>query len=563
MKESIRSRFIAARLLGLVVLGGLVLGLGAGDCLAVTINPYQAVGPVVDRWAWDLKGAVGRTNTPAEAHALYGAVNANMVRIPIFAEAHFADGTVDQSKYNTLIDSINQIKLVNPNVQVFASLKLLGGDTFIGPASDPDWITQAGFGFSQQNGSIFGNTVIRPNPEHYAELVADYFDYMRTQGVEIDFVGLNNETQNALTSDRYISAYDRLNTKLDARGFDTDALKFIGSDSYGPNENISFLNALSSAGRLDTIDIVGSHQYSTVSGHTSDNWNTMSNISGGKEMWHTEVHMNPANSNNGSPPEDNITRMRKGMAVLFSANIEGVSSFTWWGDGQNQSNIDTTLKRELINSMIGGLPVETLSPDYPGNGSPDFNELDPDREATLYQAYKQGTKVTLWLANPGDAQNNLPVNLSIGKIRSGSLAGEYWSGPGNSVTGGNSGALAASLSADGLSFTIGSLPFNSIAMVTFDLLLGGDLNQDGQLNQLDIDQFLLGWRQRSPLGDLNNDLTTDRNDWFLLRTAFLEQGQAISAAGLGIAVPEPGALTTLLLVVATLRHRRPPASDGR
>ncbi|QDU58694.1 sulfatase-like hydrolase/transferase [Aeoliella mucimassa] len=61
-------------------------------------------------------------------------------------------------------------------------------------------------------------------------------------------------------------------------------------------------------------------------------------------------------------------------------------------------------------------------------------------------------------------------------------------------------------------------------------LLDGDVNLDGELNQLDVDAFIAGWLYQQPVpdvgsykkGDLNLDGIVDRADWRLLRQAFLD-----------------------------------------
>lgn len=61
----------------------------------IVIAPLNATGPRVERWGWDLKAFADRIDTPGEAQKLYGDLPANLVRFPIFADAHFQNGTVD------------------------------------------------------------------------------------------------------------------------------------------------------------------------------------------------------------------------------------------------------------------------------------------------------------------------------------------------------------------------------------------------------------------------------------------------------------------------------------
>ena len=437
----------------------------ASPAQGVQFNPENQVGPTVQRWGWDIKGSQNQTSTTARADLLYDQVPANMIRIPIWVNAHFPDGSVDASLYSNEITSIQNALAENPDVEVFASVKLQSGDTFVGPPSDPNWVTQGTAQWPEGTGSIFGNPAPRPNPEFYSQLVADFFDYMDGQGIDIDYIGLNNESDGALGVSRYIDTVDRLNVELTNRGYNLSDLKYVAPDTFGPSTAINILSDLSNQGRLDTVDIVGSHQYANRSNtlnHTSDKWQTMSSISGGKDMWHTEVHMN-ANTDANAPANQNTIRMRGGMGIMFSANINGVDSFVWWGNGYNTDNIASTLKREIIKSTQGGHPVE----------SPAFDEQEQDPDEPLYQAYRQGDLLTIWIAHPELADvSNLPIDFTDGFIANeGSITvtGEYWQAAGslgNDITPTSTGNLSFNVNANQQSFTIDTLNENSVSKIS-------------------------------------------------------------------------------------------------
>ena len=94
---------------------------------------------------------------------------------------------------------------------------------------------------------------------------------------------------------------------------------------------------------------------------------------------------------------------------------------------------------------------------------------------------------------------------------------------------------------------------NLVLLVAGDFqLLNGDINLDGQLDQLDVNDFVAGWLHEQPVpdvnsykkGDLNLDGVTNRHDWRLLRQAFLDAGMpapSFESAG----VPEPASMALL------------------
>ncbi|MCO6044667.1 sulfatase-like hydrolase/transferase [Aeoliella sp. ICT_H6.2] len=94
-----------------------------------------------------------------------------------------------------------------------------------------------------------------------------------------------------------------------------------------------------------------------------------------------------------------------------------------------------------------------------------------------------------------------------------------------------------------------------VLLVAGDLeLKDGDINLDGQLDQLDVNAFVEGWLYHQPVpdvvsyqkGDLNLDGTVDRQDWRLLREAFINAGMSVPQFAYQ-AVPEPDAWIVTVL----------------
>jgi len=512
---------------------------------AITFNPNVPTGPAIQRWGWDLKGRGNMASTPARAAQHYFETSANLVRVPIFVNGHFSDGTVDTDRYAAVVNSLQNILDVKPDVEVFVSVKLEGGNSFVGPASEPNWVTQGTAEWPAGFGLIFGNLAPRPNPEFYSQLVADYFQFFDNHNIPIHYVGLNNETDGALGVPRYIDTVDRLNARLaqkESNGefstIDIGNIQYIAPDAFSPVTTRNIIdNITNTEGRPDTFDIVGTHYYPTQVTHTRDIWDDIVDVAGGKPIWHTELHKNPQDD------ETNIGRMRDGMAVVFDANMKGVDSFAWWNPGGSKANdIDDAIKHHLINSTMGAHPV--LSPSF----------VEKNVNAPLYQAYVRNNEMTLWLANPGDEQIDFSIALAEELIRNdrfSTLYSQYWQGPGNAITSDNHGWLDFSIDEDRQGLVIPILPENSIAMISFELGIFGDLNFNGMLDAGDIDVFIDAWLS-TDAGDLNGDGVTDRHDWFLLREAFIEAGLSPIFDHGSLAVPEPTSTILLLLGLSNM-----------
>ena len=102
------------------------------------------------------------------------------------------------------------------------------------------------------------------------------------------------------------------------------------------------------------------------------------------------------------------------------------------------------------------------TPTYQGKGDPDG--------LPMFQAFVEGSQVTLWIANPGGDINNLPVNMLSQQVGS-CLGGKYYLAPDgdNNLMSSDVVPLAFNQNANGLGFTIDHIPSQSIAMVYFDM----------------------------------------------------------------------------------------------
>ena len=420
----------------------------------VEVDPYASIGPTILRAGWDIKAWPGRLNSVGEARGLYQDVDANFLRIPFFATAHNADGSVDTSAYSTELAAIRSVLAVNPDVEIYASLKLQGANTF------PEWVSEGTTAWPTESGNIFGNTVTRPNPEHYSTMVANYLGYLKDEGIEVDYLGLNNETEGAVPVNRYIGTYDLLQPKLTQAGIvgEYGDFQYVGPDTFGLPSAEAYIRDLAREGRLDTIDIAASHYYPQHGSGNESDWNDVATLSNNKPLWHTEVHM-PGNT---AAINDLSQTVRDSLSVLFASFRNGVDSYVWWDSGNNLDEVRDVIKREVINTTLGADPVFT-TPSYLGKG-----DLDGE---PLFQAFFDGDQVTLWIVNPGGDLNDLPVDLISGSL-GGDLEGLYYLAPDgdNDLLASDMVPLMFNLNSDGLGFTIDHISAQSIAVVRFSAI---------------------------------------------------------------------------------------------
>lgn len=511
----------------------------AASVRAIEITPLNQVGPSVQRWGWDIKAWPERLNSVGEANVLYGdsGTPANLLRVPIWATAHSPNGDIDNTRYDRELDAIASVKTVTPNTEVFASLKLSGVDTY------PDWLGDGTTAWPQSNGTIFGNTVERPNPEHYSQLLADYVEYLYEQPtpVKIDYLGINNETEGALGVSRYIDTIDRLEAELVSRGVPEAyrSFQYVGPDSFGLNTAENVAADIANRGRLDTMDIIGSHFYPQHSSGNEQSWTDIAAITGGAPMWHTEVHMPIGASQYEGQFQE---AYRDTLSVLFASNKRGVDTFVWWDSGHESNKVNDTLKRELVNTMTGSHPVET---------TPGFTAKGDAPGEPLYQAYVNGDEMTLWIANPGAGVSLETIDLN-GAVAIDTPVGTYFQGNELTYTRSNgvTGPLDLSLASRNQQILVTDLPGDATMFMTFRFALGaGDYDRDGDV---DLDDYGLWASTYGSTDDLradgNFDGLVDASDFTLWRGVYASLG--------GSAVPEPMSLALLACAVGALYGRR-------
>lgn len=514
----------------------------------VEVSPLVQVGPKVERWGWDIKAWPERLNSLAEADFLYGQTPANLIRVPIFATAHEQDGTIDTSAYSTELTAVRNVQRVNTDVEVFVSLKLQGGDTY------PDWLGDGTVAWPQSNGTIFSNVVERPNPEHYSMLLADYVEYLQQFRIRIDYLGLNNETDGALGVDRYIDTIDRLEAELVARGVPQEyrSFQYVGPDTFGLNGAESIVNDIANQGRLDTVDVVGSHFYPQHgSGHESS-WTDIATITGGAPMWHTEVHMPIGNSQYSGDPQQ---AYRDTLSVLFASNKRGVDSFVWWDSGHETDKVNDTIKRELVNTMVDAHAIET---------TPGFTAKEDSDDEPLYQAYVKGDLLTLWIANPGPEISLEVLNLAGATVLS-TPTSIYWEGVNNTISSANSGELDIVVNPFGDELRIHNLPGDATMFLQFRFALGaGDYDRDGDVDIADYQSWKNSYGSTSDLlADGNNDGIVDAADFTVWRDAFNAlSSETVNAEA---SVPEATSINMIVVLLSTVlaARRRNVASDRK
>lgn len=411
----------------LMIPGYMLMAQTNGDAV---INHKSSFGVPLKYSIYDLKGTQ-KIPGATKAKDLFSVNDMNGVRIPIYGDAkrpaHPGPGNVDDSYYKDLVAYIKRAQNARGDKDfiIFASKKLDGQTSF------PDWVKDA-------NGIV---------PGKYAILVADYLEYMKSQGIVVDYLGIDNEflyNEGNITPQRYKNCIDQLKVLLNQRGIKIPL--FVGYEDYGPDKN-NWVSDLLNNGWGDRMDVYGTHYYPRY--RPKAKLLSDLNLIGNRPFWSTEAHWDSKST------EDDFVEAVEGMLALWDQTDEGLEALCWWALG-NENSYRGTLMREATFPLKDARPIEIDDKD--GKDISVYNKLHT-------RAFFKEDIITVYAINPSANQNyqNYGFRLSSAKIVSDV---QYTQHIGAGDTDGKKGN--AQLNAAGDKFTL-SLPPQSITVFSFHI----------------------------------------------------------------------------------------------
>ncbi|MDF7799298.1 hypothetical protein P4C99_07465 [Pontiellaceae bacterium B1224] len=305
--------------------------------------------------------------------------------------AHPEPGVVLEEYYESETRGLKLAKEINPDVVIFASKKLDNTDSF------PTWTKN-------------GSGVI---PEQYAILIIDYLEYMKSEGLEVDVLGIDNErrfNEGNIMPETHRDIVLELRRLTAERGLKMP--KIIGHEDYamGRNNWMKNFSGLNS----DTMDIFGGHYYTRA--RILDRLKSDLEYAGDREKWHTELHWD----NHGE--KDDSTHSMKTAVCSFLAMWDcvdnGMNGFSWWDFNPKKKRRDH-LMHAATTPLVQAWPVKVIDPD--GSETVELDELHT-------RAFLQGDKLTIYAINfdANHEWDNLRFKLASGRII-GMVEGRQWS----------------------------------------------------------------------------------------------------------------------------------------
>lgn len=340
------------------------------------IYPSGVSGRVTRYFFFDLKGGPNSLAEEQKAALLFGTDGMNGVRIPIYGDAknggHTASGVIGEGVYDKVLASVaNARKYSKGDLLVFASKKLDGKDSF------PDWVMESGKGIK---------------PEKYAEMLMDYLRYMKSQGVEVDVLGIDNETnfnEGNITPEKFAAVVDIVREKTAAEGLKVPLM--IGPERYNPELEFeqSWIKTLFDDGLGDRMDIYGTHYYPKH--HKPNYFKALESEFGcaqtgtQREFWATEPHWD----NDDEAKADMLYHAEQALCAMFDQTDLGLDGFMWWA-----YPADGTLRGQLMRAyslaLYGSRPVRMTDHD---------GEDTMTRGLLQTRAYVRGDEINVFIIN--------------------------------------------------------------------------------------------------------------------------------------------------------------------
>ena len=348
----------------------------------ISINPLQVNQTVT--FGGDAKLTIkdyAEGNISTISQKLFGDMNLQIFRVPIFALQPISDPI-----YDNIIIVINAVKIVNPNVKIFASIA--NGDGYGNDFHGSDKFPSGWTGCCPNN-------VYSLNITTYSAYLDSFMNKMNNAGITIDYLGPYNEDP-ANDSD-----YLKITNQMTTLG----TTKMVGLERWGLLTSITDVDDLE-----DRVDIVGSHFYDDENipeSNWDSKWAELVNKSE-NPVWYTEATRYKTN--------DNIDNLVAGMDNIFPALRGGAENITFYqvckrfvfANGSTQ-NIKYTGFKNLVNNAEGNVTTTTSN-----------------NSNIKIVAFGKNNVLDVHIINKNTTDNTIDLQLQNGFLGNGTVSRTIW-----------------------------------------------------------------------------------------------------------------------------------------
>jgi hypothetical protein len=341
-----------------------------------------------------------------------GELKSDFVRVAVNCEYEKTEGVKNLAAYDKILDMMNAIKDVNPDIAFFASPRPLaeaytkaeaetewGHKDNIPWAPYPRWILQ----WNQSGTVTMDDGTVAPrwvqgsfNVTKLVQYYADYLNLMHEKGFKITYLDVTNE-KNVITPAINKAIFDALPAKLNP-GVHMPA--FIVPSTWSREQGTTWLKSVNrNLGQDKAFEIAGTHN--TDLAGTAEAFVAEARKLG-KEVWNTELH-----GWVGITPDEEIMTSEH-LWEHIRAGFSGIDTWLFYGpyNGKdhtmiwsNSSEVRTSVKYEIFKQL-----VNTSNRGY-------YIATNPPAETPFPVAsFIKDSVLTVWALN--SSENNL-FNVKI------------------------------------------------------------------------------------------------------------------------------------------------------
>ena len=296
------------------------------------------------------------------------------------------------------------------SLQTAKNAKQMGLIVFASPWGQPaEWKTNGTINAKNSDGTL--GYLKRENWPDYAQYLEDYVQYMRTNGVELDAISIQNEPDWPATYAGCLWSASEIAEFVKTYG-PTISCKVMAPETLACSD--SYANALNKSDVLPCFDIYGGHQYGGIQ-------SAYKNLAKkGKEVWMTEYLIN---WNEGQSSNRNFDFSKDFFDFFRAINTCMLGDFNAWvhyaakryygmlGDGQMGTSSGVVTKRGYVMAHFARFVT--------GMTRIDANFGDSGLEGSAYLS-QTGDTVVAVIANATnnavDLTADLPFYTQEGKV---------------------------------------------------------------------------------------------------------------------------------------------------
>ena len=319
-------------------------------------------------------------NVSVTAQKLYGDMDLNILRVPIFALQ-----PINDSIYDNVITVIQAVQAVNPQVKIFASIA--NGD---GYGADYHGASK----FPESMRGCCDYNVYDLNLTAYAAYLDSFMQRMNEASINIDYLGPWNEDP--------ASASDH--SKTFAQMNNLGNTQKVGLERWGLLSSVSNVNDIE-----DHTDIIGSHFYDddTISDKDAT-WASLVNASS-NPVWYTE--------STRYSTADNVGLLIAGMDNIFPSIRSGAEAVIFYQVVKrfvyaNGSELPIKYSgfKNLVNNASGKAVAQTTSSD----------------ENVSAVSFANGNTLSIHIINKNTSSQLASINLGNNQKASGTIVRTIW-----------------------------------------------------------------------------------------------------------------------------------------